>query len=161
MTDPPDPETWNEREQSIYLAGVRAGLLRQHTHDPFVQMPPLTRRECQAAYAALDKALEGWPTMDLTDVDEDDFKRQVLIWNSLRTAFGEAIANHRDVVSVYLWQNGVVMVFDFAGEQIFELQGVRSDELEAKIRARATVETQWHGFPPDEPCLWGSFIPPA
>lgn len=156
MTDLPAPDTWNEREETIYLAGVRDGMLRHHTHDPFVQLPPFTRRECQAAYAALDQALADWPNMDLTDVEEDHFKRQVIIWNSLRTAFGEAIANHRDVVAVILWANGVVEVLDFAGEQIIELQGPRSDELEAKIRERATAETQWHGFPPDEPCVWGS-----
>jgi hypothetical protein len=52
----------------------------------------------------------------------------------------------KDVAAVYLWQNGNVMVFDWNGQQIGELQGRHSEELEEKIRARSNERTEWYGF---------------
>lgn len=51
-----------------------------------------------------------------------------------------------DVKAAYLWANGMVMVFDAAGQQIADLQGRYTPELEAAIRARSDATTEFHGF---------------
>lgn len=53
----------------------------------------------------------------------------------------------------YRWANGMVMTFGHDGEQIPDLQGPWSDELEQAIRARAP-HAELVGFPPDEPAVW-------
>jgi hypothetical protein len=58
-----------------------------------------------------------------------------------------------DVKSVYLWANGMVMTFNAAGQQIPELQGRYTPELEAAIRARSDAATEWYGFN-GVPCVW-------
>ena len=58
------------------------------------------------------------------------------------------------VKSTYLWQNGMIMTFDAAGQQIPELQG-RKEAVYDRLKAATDAETQWHGFG-GEPCLWPS-----
>lgn len=58
------------------------------------------------------------------------------------------------VASVYLWANGMVMVFDEGGEQMAELQGPADAERVRAIQRRSTATTAWHGFGEDGPCVW-------
>jgi len=48
----------------------------------------------------------------------------------------------RRITKVYLWQNGIVMVFDQFGEQMAEYQGP-VEEVEDKIKA--VYSGPWHG----------------
>lgn len=58
------------------------------------------------------------------------------------------------VSSVWLWRNGMVMVFGDDGEQISELQGeVNAGRLE-EIRRSSTPATGWFGFGEDGPLSW-------
>ena len=59
-----------------------------------------------------------------------------------------------EVVTGYLWSNGVVMVFGLDGEQIASLQGQATQERLEAIRARSTPRTQWRGFGEDGPLVW-------
>lgn len=59
-----------------------------------------------------------------------------------------------EVVTVYRWTNGMVMVFGSDGEQVPELQGKATPERLASIRARTTPDTRWHGFGEDGPLEW-------
>lgn len=58
------------------------------------------------------------------------------------------------IKAAVLWQNGIVMVFDESGEQIPALQGELTRRLESWIRTCADAETEFRGFPPDQPCVW-------
>lgn len=51
-----------------------------------------------------------------------------------------------DVTKVYLWANGMLMVFDKNGEQIPELQGRHTKKRVKQIESRSTEATIWHGF---------------
>lgn len=57
------------------------------------------------------------------------------------------------VAAAYLWQNGLTMVFDHGGEQIPELQGRHTAELEQRIRERSDERTVFFGFA-GERCNW-------
>lgn len=46
------------------------------------------------------------------------------------------------------------MTFGWDGEQIPELQGAYTAELAAAVRANAGPETEFIGWPPDEPAVW-------
>lgn len=50
------------------------------------------------------------------------------------------------VQATYKLPNGVVATFDYNGNQIGELQGLYSVELESKIRQNSDDRTEWHGF---------------
>jgi hypothetical protein len=54
---------------------------------------------------------------------------------------------------VYLWSNRMLVTSDEWGEQIPDLQGPHTPELEAEIRQRADDRTAWHGFV-GPPCEW-------
>jgi hypothetical protein len=58
------------------------------------------------------------------------------------------------VSSVYLWRNGVLMVFDDAGDQVPELQGPASVEKVREIQRRSSRETKWYGFGEEGPLIW-------
>ena len=51
-----------------------------------------------------------------------------------------------DVAHAYLWENGMTMVFDRFGEQIPDLQGPHTPELEQAIRERALPGAKLTGF---------------
>lgn len=55
-------------------------------------------------------------------------------------------AFEKDVFAVFKFPNGMVATTGFDGEQIPELQGRYTKELEEKIRLRADKKTQWNGF---------------
>lgn len=55
---------------------------------------------------------------------------------------------------VYLWENGMVMVFDESGCQIPELQGRFNAELHSKITDVSDDSTCWLGFDEDGPLIW-------
>lgn len=59
-----------------------------------------------------------------------------------------------DVRSTYRWANGNVMTFGEDGEQICELQGPYSRELEVRIRRRSSAQTEWIGWGEDGPAVW-------
>lgn len=59
--------------------------------------------------------------------------------------------NESLVSAVYLWENSMVMVFDEAGQQVSELEGVFSDALMRKILLRSNANTGWYGFGPSGP----------
>lgn len=59
-----------------------------------------------------------------------------------------------DVSSVWLWRNGMVMVFGYDGKQIAELQGEATQERLQGIRLRSSPSTQWRGFDEDGPLEW-------
>ena len=48
----------------------------------------------------------------------------------------------RYITNVYLWQNGMVMVFDQFGEQMAEYQGPVE---EVKDKIKAVYNGPWHG----------------
>jgi hypothetical protein len=50
------------------------------------------------------------------------------------------------VKSTYLFDNQMVMTFGFDGQQIPDLQGPYTKELEEKIRANSGMMTEWSGF---------------
>jgi hypothetical protein len=50
----------------------------------------------------------------------------------------------RVIRHVYLWQNGMVMVFDQNDQQMGDYQG-RLDEVKEKILRDAGPETEFHG----------------
>ena len=50
------------------------------------------------------------------------------------------------VRSVYLFDNNMVMTFGFDGQQIPDLQGPYTKELEEKIRENSGMMTEWFGF---------------
>jgi hypothetical protein len=59
-----------------------------------------------------------------------------------------------EVSTVYLWQNGLTMVFDEDGQQIPELQDKVSPELVRRIQRASTPRTKWVGFGEDGPAVW-------
>ena len=50
------------------------------------------------------------------------------------------------VKATYKFPNGNVATFNFNNEQIPELQGVYTHELEEKIKKYSDARTEWHGF---------------
>ena len=50
------------------------------------------------------------------------------------------------VRSVYLFDNKMIMTFGFDGQQIPDLQGPYTKELEEKIRENSGMMTEWFGF---------------
>lgn len=58
------------------------------------------------------------------------------------------------VMKVYLWQNDMLMVFGWDGEQIAELQGRKTKKLINAIRKLSSEATTWNGFGADGPCEW-------
>lgn len=58
------------------------------------------------------------------------------------------------VSTVYLWENGNLMVFGEDGQQIPELQGPVSQERVRAIQRRSTVRTKWIGFGEDGRAVW-------
>lgn len=59
----------------------------------------------------------------------------------------------RQVASVFLWANGMVMVFGDDGEQIPELQGAATTPRLEEIRRASTPATAWFGFGEDGPLV--------
>lgn len=58
------------------------------------------------------------------------------------------------VAAAYLWENGMVMVFDEDGHQVPELQDEVSPELVKRIRQASTADTKWVGFGEDGRAVW-------
>jgi len=56
------------------------------------------------------------------------------------------------IKAVYVFDNGMVMVFNENGEQVSHLQG-RWREMIDKIHAEADDKTEWHGVA--KPMNWG------
>lgn len=59
---------------------------------------------------------------------------------------------------VYLWQNGMLMVFDSSGDQISELQGRFDSNLYNKVLENSNEDTLWFGFGQPGPCEWNPAI---
>ena len=59
-----------------------------------------------------------------------------------------------DVANVYLWANGMLMVFGHDGEQIPDLQGRDNPERRQAILARSDHRTKFNGLGNDGPCVW-------
>ena len=65
----------------------------------------------------------------------------------------EALAEGRRIASVYLWQNGLVMVFDQYGEQMPAYQG-RYIDVRALILRDAPAGAKFTGGTWREPSTW-------
>lgn len=52
----------------------------------------------------------------------------------------------KKVSGAYKFPNNMVVVFDFMGAQISELQGEFTEELYSKIKKRSTTHTIFKGF---------------
>jgi hypothetical protein len=59
-----------------------------------------------------------------------------------------------EIVTVYRWSNGMVMVFDQDGAQVAELQGEATPDRLDPIRRLSTPATKWMGFDEDGPLVW-------
>jgi len=56
------------------------------------------------------------------------------------------VSNSSLVMATYRFPNGNVATFGYDDQQIPELQGVYSDELQNKINQRSDNRTSWNGF---------------
>lgn len=61
------------------------------------------------------------------------------------------------IAAVYRFENDMLMVFDDRGEQMTELQGRWSPELELKIHNASCGLTAWHGFSAGKRVNWKQY----